>query len=81
MILIAYIYSKLLAQWQGPYEVVKHIGEVYTFFYQYVWQMEKLVSMLKLFHCPTENTEISLWTEDQPDETENDKYKEKFVII
>ena len=43
--------------------------------------MEKLVSILKLFHCPTENTEISLWTEDQPDETENDKYKEKFVII
>ena len=28
--------------------------------------------MLKLFHCLTENTEISLWTEEQPGESDNE---------
>ena len=48
--------SKLLAQWQGPYEVVKPIGEVdYLINLHYRWNNRRVfhVNMLKQFHSPT----------------------------
>jgi len=65
----------LLAQWQGPYEVVKHIGEVDYLINMHDKRRKRKVfhvNMLKLSHCPTGTTEISLWTEDQPEETDSD---------
>ena len=35
--------------------------------------------MLKLFHYPTETTKISLWTEDQPEETDSDMLEDTVV--
>ena len=67
--------SKLLAQWQGPYEVVKRIGEVDCLIDMHDRRRKRRVfhvNMLKLFHCLTENTEISLWVEEQSGESDND---------
>ena len=67
--------SKLLAQWQGPYEVVKRIGEVDYLIDMHDRRRKRRVfhvNMLKLFHCLTENTEISLWVEEQSGESDND---------
>ena len=48
--------SKLLAQWQGPYEVVKPIGEVDYLINMHDRRNKRRVfhvNMLKQFHSPT----------------------------
>jgi len=76
--------SKFLAQWQGSYEVVKHFGEVDYLISTHDKRKKRKVfhvNMLKLFHCPIETTEISLWTEDQPEETDSDMLEDTVVAL
>jgi len=55
--------SKLLSQWQGPYKVLKCVGVLDYLINMHDRQRKRRVfhvEMLKLFHCPTETTEIRL---------------------
>ena len=67
--------SKLLAQWQGPYEVVKPIGEVDYMINMHDRRNKRRVfhvNMLKQFHCSTDENSSFLVSDTGESSAENE---------